>query len=155
MLWMLYNMFYFDDPLMFSYGIGSALSNETGKTHGTSGRMLESFLRYFIDVAYSLNPGVLWLAVGGFVFALLLLSQRNWRPTLVLIGLCVTMFGFYVLNLYTGNISILLPGIIPNDSESTYNVRYGTVMAATVPLFAALFVVIVWQQVERRRASHS
>jgi hypothetical protein len=42
--------------------------------------------------------------------------------------------------------------VVPNDSESIYNVRYGTVMAATVPLFAALFVVIVWQQVERRRA---
>src|SRR5215510_3507879 len=152
MLWMLYNMVYFDDPLMFSYGIGSALINETGKTHGTSGRIFESLLRYFIDVAYSLNPGVLWLAVGGFVFALLMLSQRNWRPALVLIVLCVTMFGFYVLNLFTGNISILLPGTVLNDPESTYNVRYGTVMAATVPLFAALFVVIVWQQVERRRA---
>jgi hypothetical protein len=81
-----------------------------------------------------------------------MLSQRNWRPTLVLIVLCVTTFGFYVLNLFTGNISILLPGVVPNDSESIYNVRYGTVMAATVPLFAALFVVIVWQQVERRRA---
>jgi hypothetical protein len=152
MLWMLYNMVYFDDPLMFSYGIGSALVNETGKTHGTSGKILESFLRYFIDVAYSLNPGVLWLAAGGFAFALLLMSRKNWRPTLVLIVLCVSMFGFYVLNLYTGNISILLPGIVPNDSESTYNVRYGTVMAATVPLFAGLFVVIVWQQIERRRA---
>jgi hypothetical protein len=155
MLWMLYNMVYFDDPLMFSYGIGSALINGTGKTHGTSGRIFESLLRYFIDVAYSLNPGVLWLAVGGFVFALLMLSKRNWRnwrPTLVLIVFCVTLFGFYVLNLFTGNISILLPGVLPNDSESIYNVRYGTVMAATVPLFAALFVVIIWQQVERRRA---
>src|SRR6185436_6608222 len=37
MLWMLYNMFYFDDPLMFAYGIGSAEVNNTGKTFGTSG----------------------------------------------------------------------------------------------------------------------
>jgi hypothetical protein len=70
----------------------------------------------------------------------------------VLLAGCAALFGFYTLNLYTGNISILLPGFVPNDPESTYNVRYGTVMAGTVPLFASLFVFVVWHQVERRRA---
>ena len=41
--------------------------------------------------------------------------------------------------------------MVKDDLESVYNVRYGSVMAATVPLFAALFVFIVWRQVERRR----
>ena len=152
MLWMLYNMFYFADPLMFTYGIGSALVNETGKTFGTSGRLLESFVRYFIDVAYSVNPGVLWLGVGGLVYAVFLLTRIDWRPMLILIAGSVTMFAFYVLNLYAGNISILLPGVVQNNPQSIYNVRYGTVMAATIPLFAALFVFIIWLQVERRRA---
>jgi dolichyl-phosphate-mannose-protein mannosyltransferase len=152
MLWMLYNMVYFDDPLMFTYGIGSALINETGKAYGTSGRLLESFVRYFIDVAYSVNSGVLWLGLGGFAYAVFLLRRIDWRPTLVLIAGCVTIFGFYVLNLFAGNISILLPGVVPNDPQSMYNVRYGAVMAATVPLFAALFVFIIWLQVDRRRA---
>jgi hypothetical protein len=151
MLWMLYNMVYFDDPLMFTYGIGSALVNETGKTLGTSGRLLESSMRYLVDVAYSLNSGVLWLGIGGFAVALFLLRHRNWRPTLVVVALCLTVFFFYALNLYTGNISILLPGVVPNDLESTYNVRYGTVMAGTIPLLAALFVFVVWRQVEHRR----
>src|SRR5262245_15061798 len=152
MLWMLYNMFYFADPLMFTYGIGSALVNETGKTFGTSGRLLESFVRYFIDVAYSVNPGVLWLGVGGLVYAGFLMTRIDWRPMLILIAGSVTMFAFYVLNLYAGNISILLPGLVQNDPQSIYNVRYGTVMTATIPLFAALFVFIIWLQVERRRA---
>ncbi len=152
MLWMLFNMVYFDDPLMFAYGIGSAEVNSTGKLFGTSGKALESFVRYFMDVAYSLNGGVLWLSVGGFIFALLVLRHKHWRPTLVVLAACVAVFGFYVLNLYNGNISILLPGIVPNDAQSTYNVRYGTVMAATVPLLAALFVFVVWRQVEHRRA---
>jgi len=151
MLWMLFNMVYFDDPLMFTYGIGSAQGNDTGKTFGTAGKAIESCVRYFIDVAYSVNPGVLWLAIGGVTFSLLLLSRRNWRPTLILISCCLTIFAFYALNLYTGNISILLPGIVPDDMESTYNVRYGTVMAATLPLFAALFVYVIWRQTERRR----
>src|SRR5262249_23060015 len=97
MLWMLYNMGYFADPLIFTYGIGSALINETGKAYGTSGRLLESFLRYFIDVAYSVNSGVLWLGLGGFAYAVFLLHRIDWRPTLVLIAGCVTIFGFYVL----------------------------------------------------------
>src|SRR5262245_62328261 len=71
---------------------------------------------------------------------------------LLLIAVCATMFAFYFLNLYAGNISILLPGLVQNDPQSVYNVRYGTVMAATIPLFAAFFVFIVWRQVERRRA---
>src|SRR5215510_3202939 len=73
MLWMLFNMIYFDDPLMFTYGIGSAQVDKTGKTFGTSGDAVESFIRYFVDVAYSLNPGVLWLGVGGLAAAVLLL----------------------------------------------------------------------------------
>jgi hypothetical protein len=152
MLWMLFNMIYFDDPLMFAYGIGSAQANNTGKAFGTAGKAIESFMRYFIDVAYGLNPGVVWLAVGGFAVALLMLRRRDWRPTFVLLAGSAALFGFYVLNLHTGNISILLPGITPDDLQSTYNVRYGTIMASTVPLFAGLLVYFVWQQVERRRA---
>jgi hypothetical protein len=152
MLWMLFNMVYFDDPLMFAYGIGSAQADNTGKAFGTAGDFAASFTRYFIDVAYSVNPGVLWLAAGGFGFGLLLLRSRSWRPTLVLLAGCAAMFGFYVLNLYNGSISILLPGLVRDDPQSMYNVRYGAVMAATIPLFAAAFIFIIWHQVERRRS---
>src|SRR5215470_7546156 len=55
LLWMVYNMVYFDDPLMFTYGAGSALVNDTGKVFGTAGNLQASFERYFIDVAYSIN----------------------------------------------------------------------------------------------------
>jgi Dolichyl-phosphate-mannose-protein mannosyltransferase len=153
MLWMLFNRIYFDDPLMFAYGIGSAQSDKTGKTFGTAGNLLESVMRYFIDVAYSLNPGVLWLGVGGVAFALLLLRSWNWRPTLVMLAASGSFFSYYVLNLYTGSVSILLPGIVREDLQSTLNVRYGTVMAATIPLFAGLFVFAIWRQVERRRVA--
>ena len=152
MLWMLFNMIYFDDPLMFTYGIGSAQVNATGKQFGTAGSMVESFIRYFIDVAYSLNAGVLWLALGGLVLAFVLLRHDEWRPTLVIILGCLTLFGFYVFNLYSNNISILLPGIVKDDPESIYNVRYGSIMASTIPIFASFFVCVVWRQVERRRA---
>lgn len=152
MLWMLFNMIYFDDPIMFAYGIGSARVNETGKNFGTAGSWWDSAIRYLIDVAYALNPGVLWLGAAGVALSLILIGRRYWRPTFVLVWCSAALYGFYVLNLYTDTVSILLPGIVKDDPQSTYNVRYGAVMAAAVPLFAALFVFIVWRQVERRRA---
>ena len=152
MLWMLFNMFYFDDPLMFTYGIGSALANSTGKNFGTANDWTASILRYAIDVAYCLNSGVLWLAVGGLVLALYSLRYRTWRPTFMLLAACFILFAFYVANLHEGNISILLPGVVEDDPQSTYNVRYGAIMAATLPLFAGAFASFVIYQVERRRA---
>jgi hypothetical protein len=152
LLWMIYNWIYWEDPLWFAFGTESAAVNDTGKAFGTAGKLWESTGRYFIDVAYCLNSGVVWLGIAGLGFAIYMLGHRNWRPTLVVIAGCASMFGFYVLNLYTNNIAILLPGLVKDDLESTYNVRYGTIMAATVPLFAALFVFFIWRQVERHRA---
>jgi hypothetical protein len=151
MLWMLYNMVYFDDPLMFAYGAGSAIVNDTGKVFGTAGNIQASFERYFIDVAYSMNPNVVWLAVAGIFLAIVLMRHYDWRATVVLAGGSASIFGFYVLNLYANNVSILLPGVTQDDLESVYNVRYGSVMAATIPLFAALFFFALWQQAQRRR----
>jgi len=152
LIWMIFNWIYFEDPLMFAIGAGSAQVNNTGKAFGTAGKVWESAVRYFIDVAYSLNPGVVWLGVAGFVFAVYLLRHRNWRPTLVVVAGAGSVFSFYVLNLYANTISILLPGVVKDDLESTYNVRYGTVMASTITLLAALIVFLIWRQVERRRA---
>src|SRR5579883_615737 len=100
MLWMLFNMVYFGDPLIFAIGAGSAQADTTGKAFGTAGRIWESCERYFVDVAYSLNPGVVWLALAGFVFAIILLRHPNWRPALVMLSACVSLFAFYVVNLY-------------------------------------------------------
>jgi hypothetical protein len=152
MLWMLFNMIYFDDPIMFAYGIGSAQVNETGKRFGTGGSWPDSISRYFIDVSYALNPGVIWLGLAGVALSLILVGRRYWRPTFVLAGGAAVLFFFYALNLYLDNVSILLPGLVKDDPQSTYNVRYGAMMATSIPLFAALFVFIVWRQVDRHRA---
>jgi hypothetical protein len=152
LIWMLFNRIYFDDPLMFAYGIGSAQVNDTGKMFGTAGSWPDSIVRYFINVAYALNPGVMWLGVGGFALSLIFVGRRYWRPTLVLTFGGAALFAFYAFNLYADNVSILLPGLVQDDPQSTYNVRYGAVMAASMPLFAALFVFIVWRHIERNRA---
>lgn len=152
MLWMLFNMAYFDDPLMFAYGRGSAQDYATGKLFPTAGEWWPSFVTYFIDVAYCLNPAVLWLGIAGLALSLILLGRRYWQPTIVILALCVVPFLFYVANLYANVVPIMMPGMLKDDPQSVYNVRYGTIMAATIPLFAALVLFIVLRQVERHRA---
>jgi hypothetical protein len=83
-------------------------------------------------------------------FPAIVLRHYGWRATVVLAGGSISIFGFYVLNLYANNVSILLPGVTQDDLESVYNVRYGSVMAATIPLFAALFFFELWQAQRRR-----
>lgn len=152
MLWMLFNMVYFDDPLMFGYGSGSARDYAGEKLFATAGRWWGSLVTYFVDVAYCLNPAVLWLGVAGIALSLVFVSRRHWRPTFILVSIWSVSFAFYVYNLYSNTVPILLPGMLKDDPESVFNVRYGTVMASTVPLFAALFLFIVLRQVERQRA---
>jgi hypothetical protein len=152
MLWMLFNMVYFEDPLIFIYGHGSAQSIASQTKFMTAGKWWDSASLYFMDSAYCLSPILIWLAVGGIVLGLIFAGRHYWRPTIILAGSCVTIFAFYTINLYLNIVPISMPGMIPNDPQSVMNVRYGSVMAAGVPLFAALFVFIVWRQVEHRRA---
>src|SRR5207248_243216 len=102
MLWMLYNMFYFDDPLMFAFGRGSARDYaqeyffRTGKTFATAGRFWDSLATYFIDVAYCVNPVVLWFGLAGLVISLAMLRTRYWWPTALLSLGALVPFVFYV-----------------------------------------------------------
>jgi hypothetical protein len=152
LLWMLFNLFYFDDPLMFAYGIGSAQDYASRAKFVTAGNWWDSAVLYFMDAAYCLNPGVMWLGIGGIILSLTFFGRRYWRPNIVLVAGCLAIFAFYTMNLYLNVVPITMPGMLKNDPRSVINVRYGVVMAATLPLFAALFIFVVWRQVERRRA---
>ena len=152
MLWMLFNLVYFDDPLIFAYGTGSAQNYASQMKYLTAGKWWDSAILFFMDTAYCLNPMLIWLAIGGIVVSLVFIGRRDWRPTIILVAGCFTIFAFYTINLYLNIVPITMPGMVENDPQSVINVRYGSVMAATIPLFAALFVFVVWRQVERRRA---
>jgi hypothetical protein len=150
MLWMVFNMVYFDDPLFFTYGRGSARDYamehffRTGRSFATAGSWMESFGTYFVSVAYCLNSTVLWLGIGGMLY-IWTRGTREWRSAVV-------PFGFYVYNLYTNTIPILMPDLIASEAESIYNVRYGAVMAAAIPILAASFLDLILRQVHHHRA---
>src|SRR5262249_24286677 len=64
---------------------------------------------------------------------------------------CQALFLFYTLCLYLNVVPITMPGMLEKDPQSVINVRYGSVMASTAPLFAALLIFVVWRQMEHRR----
>ena len=151
MLWMLFNLVYFEDPLTFAYGIGSAQAYASQTKYLTAGSWADSAVLYFMDSAYCLNPVLVWIGVGGIIVSLIFIRRDYWRPTIVLLAGCLTIFLFYTFNLYFNIVPITMPGMLKNDPQSVMNVRYGAVMAAAIPQFAALFVLFILRQIERRR----
>jgi hypothetical protein len=157
MLWMIYNMVYFEDPLIFALGPGSARDYaesyflRTGKHFPTAGKLFDSLTTYWTDVAYCVNPLVLALGVTGVCFVWLMWRDGRWRPALIVIAVALASFSFYVYNLYANMVPVMLPGLVEGEAGSIYNVRYGTVMAATLPVLAGVAVFLVFQRAERRR----
>src|SRR5947199_77672 len=134
----LFNLVYFEDPLTFAYGIGSAQAYASQTKYLTAGSWADSAVLYFMDSAYCLNPVLVWIGLGGIIVSLLFSRRDYWRPTIVLLAGCLTIFLFYTFNLYFNIVPITMPGMLKNDPQSVMNVRYGAVMAATIPVFAAL-----------------
>ena len=157
MLWMIYNMVYFEDPLMFAFGRGSARDYaqehffRTGKLFHTAGDFSRSIATYWTDVAYCLNPAVLALALAGAILAWIVWRKESWRIALIVVALAVVPFLYYTYNLYANMVPLLMPGLVADEPNSIYNVRYGTVMAATVPTLAAFALLILFQRIEQRR----
>ena len=157
LLWMLYNLAYFDDPLMFTYGPGSARDYaaehffSTGKAFVTAGSWTQSLSTYFIDVAYCVNPLILWLAIAGVVLYGLSSSPAEWRLKSTLLVLAAAPFAFYVYSLYSNTVPILMPGLVRSEPVSIFNVRYGTIMVATLPIYAAVALNFVFCRAGTRR----
>jgi len=157
MLWMIYNMVYFEDPLLFVFGRGSARDYalehflRTGKHFPTAGQLIASVHTYWTDVAYCLNPVILWLAVAGTCLSLLVWRSGVWRKTVAIVTLALAPFLFYAYNLYANMIPILMPGLDKDAPDSIFNVRYGMIMAATVPVLAGFALYLMFLKSEQRR----
>jgi hypothetical protein len=101
---------------------------------------VDSFREYFIDIAYSINPTILWLALGGIAAAWVLADRKPWRENTVLIALAAVPFAFDLWRQHSGVSTLQVTGL-----------RYGVLMAATLPIFAAILVFSVFRIAEERR----
>ena len=157
-LWLIQNKVYYGNPFNFEVGPGSAYDYvrdyflRTGLKSPTEGSVARSLSTYWTDVAYCFHSGVVWLAVGGGLMVWLIWRGGRWRTSAVVLAMAIAPFLFYTYSLYTNNVVITMPGLIENDPTSIYNVRYGAVMAATIPVLAGFAGATIFQLAERRRA---
>ena len=127
LLWFIYNLTIFGDPLYFLHSQYSAQVINGSQARfgmlGTKGNLAESLLTYGWDVAGVVGPAVL---IASAVAAVVLLVRRDARRprivcALVLLGAPVA---FEVVSLYLGQTTIRVPQRVPHGM---WNDRYGLI----------------------------
>jgi hypothetical protein len=124
-LWFLYNLVIFHDPLYFLHSAYSAQAINGAQAKfgllGTKGSLKVSALTYGWDMIGVVGAAVL---IAGAVSALALLAVRHpaRRRTCFVLFLLAAPVAFEVLTLYAGQITIRVPQLAPHG---LWNVRYG------------------------------
>jgi hypothetical protein len=127
LLWLLYNRYYFGDPLEFQRGVWSAAAQQASLAEQgllpTQGAPLRSLVNYLGATVLSCGAVVTALGLAGAVRGA---RSPGW-PALLLLG---AVLPFNVLALVAGQSVITLPWLEP---RGVMNVRYGLMM---LPLLA-------------------
>jgi len=139
-LWLIWNQVIFGDALAFQRGPFSAQAQQLAAiksgTLYTYHNLWMSLVTYTFDVADTTGPVLFVLAVLGLF---LLLIRRRFSPEALATLAFLSVFGFDVLSLYTGQTVIRVPGVLPgNPNGSLSNVRYGSEMVGPVALLLTL-----------------
>jgi len=152
-LWLIWNQIIFGDALAFQRGPFSAQAQQqaiiqSGKLY-TYHNLWLSLVTYTLDVAETVGPVLFGLAIVGLF---LFLVRRHFSPEALAILTFLSIFGFDILSLYTGQIIIQMPGVLPgHPSEPFFNVRYGSEMVGPVALLLTILADSVYQFLRHRQ----
>jgi len=133
-LWLLWNLMIFGDPLYFAFGPFSAKSQQDlllseGRLQ-TKGNFIYSYFLYFLTVMYNLGVVTTILAlVGGIYLYTSKIINKNSKLVLTLL---FVPFIFNVVSLYFGHSVIHLPKIFP---YTWFNDRYGLMILPAAAVF--------------------
>jgi hypothetical protein len=143
-LWFLYNLIIFHDPLYFLHSAYSAQAINGSQAQfgllGTKGHVLESLLTYGWDMVDVIGAPVLILG-GLSAGVVLLIKDRERRRTAFALALLFAPIAFEFISLYIGQTTIRVPQRAPHGM---WNVRYG-VMALPFCAVAAGTLVGRWR----------
>jgi hypothetical protein len=123
-LWLLYNLIIFHDPLYFLHGMYSAQVINGAQAQygllGTKGSIGTSILTYGWDLVGVIGPVVLVASA----FAILLVAVRSpqRQRTLLVLAILAAPVLFLIASLYVGQITIRVPQLAPHQM---WNDRYG------------------------------
>jgi len=132
-LWFLWNLLIFKDPLYFAFGPFSARAQQTQLEQAgvlvTKGDLLMSLKVYFHAMAFNSITVTALMGIAGAI-ALWFDKSRS-LPTRVASLALWTPFVFNIIALYFGH-SVLF---IPSVSGSWFNVRYGLMLMPSIAIF--------------------
>ena len=155
-LWLLWNQVIFGDALAFQRGPFSAQAQQlaaikTGTLY-TYHNLWLSLVTYTFDVAETTSPLLFVLAtLGLFLF----LFRQRFSPEALAALAFLSIFGFDVLSLYTGQTVIRVPGILPGNLNGPLsNVRYGSEMVGPVALLLTILADDFYKFLRQRRCYH-
>lgn len=139
MLWVLWCIVIFKDPLYFQRGPFSA---ETQQAILANEGALSTYHDVWQSVRYYSTASIETLGPILFVLALVALAAlilQRWRSAELLAALAfVTPFVFYVIVLYTGQVAVFVPGASdPGIKGNLFNARFGSEIVAPAALFLA------------------
>jgi len=143
--WLLWNQLIFADPFYFARSVyGSAEQQQFFLQHGLlptyhdSGRSVAYWLE---DVRLIVGSTPLALAAVGLLVLLVDSLRRRQLGPLLVAAVALSSFAFYILSLYLGQASLILPRFAPKGSPYTMsNLRYGLQALLPVGLFVAVLV---------------
>ncbi len=133
-LWLLWNLLIFKDPLYFIFGPFSAyIQQEQLQLAGnlaTKGNLLLSIKIYLYSVAYNCNA---FIAMLGLIGAIVLCVDRKIKTSVkIAVSALLAPLIFNILSLYLGQSVLFIQGLSGN---TWFNVRYGIVMMPAIAIF--------------------
>ena len=140
--WLLWNQLIFSDPLYFSKSVyGSAEQQQWFLQHGllpTYHNLGKSVVYWLEDVRLICGSVLGGLAAVGLAALLVRCArQRSLGPVLIAAA-ALSSFPFYILSLYVGQASLILPEFAPaNSPYHMSNLRYGLQAVLPIALFVA------------------
>lgn len=138
-LWLLWNLLIFGDPLFFAFGEYSAHNQqqqlEEAGVLATKGSWLFSLKVYFYSLVY--NSGALLVLLGA-IGAVLLWRDKRLPPGVRLAtAVLIAPVLFNVLALYLGHSVLFVQGL---SGDVWFNVRYGVMMMPSIAVFVGYLV---------------
>jgi hypothetical protein len=138
-LWLLWNLLIFGDPLYFAFGPYSAHAQqaqiyEAGELF-SKGNLWLSVKAYIYAVFY--NMYTLFAILGVFGFVKLWKDKRLGKNFKLASVVLLAPFIFNVLALYLGHSVLFVVGVV---NDTWFNVRYGTMLVPSIAVFSGFLV---------------
>jgi Glycosyl transferase family 2/Cellulase (glycosyl hydrolase family 5) len=140
--WLLWNQLIFSDAFYFAESVyGSAEQQQFFLRHGllpTYHDLDKSAMYWFEDVRIIAGTAVGLLAALGLVILVVTsIRQRRLGPVLIA-AVALSCFAFYILSLYLGQASLILPRFVAPDAPyEMSNLRYGLQALLPIGIFVA------------------